>query len=141
MKPGFHVRRSATWVGEPMTRVPLRSPERRLTRESADLVKEFLRLNRRRIRPDPPLSARELARWEDLRLQIEALLSGRDRRRVRGARRGPARGGRLPGGAGARRVVTPAFLRGFTAPAGSGRPWRCGSAARTAGSAARARRA
>src|SRR2546422_11608170 len=87
MKPGFHVRRSATWVGEPMTRVPLRSPERRLTRESADLVKEFLRLNRRRIRPDPPPSARELARWEDLRWQNEELLSGPAGGGLRRARR------------------------------------------------------
>jgi uncharacterized protein (TIGR02266 family) len=53
----------------------LESPARRLTRESADLVKEFLRLNRRRIRPDPPLSTPELVRWEELRWQIEELLA------------------------------------------------------------------
>lgn len=55
----------------------MESPTRRLTRESSDLVKEFLRLNRRRIRPDPPLSTPELTRWEELRWRIEELLSAR----------------------------------------------------------------
>jgi uncharacterized protein (TIGR02266 family) len=53
----------------------LESPTRRLTRQSADLIREFLWLNRRRIRPNPPLSVPELRHWEELRWRIEALLA------------------------------------------------------------------
>ena len=69
----------------------LESPTRRLTRLSADLIKDFLRLNRRRIHPSPPLSAPELRRWEELRWRLEELLAapGYGRRPVRKALRVP----------------------------------------------------
>ena len=54
--------------------ITVESPARRLTRESAALIKEFLGLNRRRIQP-PPLAHSELAHWEELRWRIEDLLS------------------------------------------------------------------
>jgi len=69
----------------------VRSLAPRLTRDSAELLQEFLRLNRRRIRPNPALSTRELDRWEELRSQIEERLSGpRGRRSVRKSLRAPA---------------------------------------------------
>jgi len=46
------------------------------TPETARLVEEFLSLNRRRIRGDPPLSAQEWVRWSELRWLIEEALSG-----------------------------------------------------------------
>jgi uncharacterized protein (TIGR02266 family) len=69
----------------------LQASARRLTRRSADLIKEFVRLNRRRILPNPPLSAPELRRWEELRWQIEELLSapGHGQRHARKALRVP----------------------------------------------------
>jgi uncharacterized protein (TIGR02266 family) len=71
--------------------ITVESPARRLTRKSAALIKEFLRLNRRRIQP-PPLSDPELARWEELRWRIEELLSapGRGKWPARKALRVPA---------------------------------------------------
>lgn len=42
--------------------------------ECAALVREFLPLNRRRVRGNPPLDLDELARWEELRERLEAAL-------------------------------------------------------------------
>ena len=43
---------------------------------SAALVEEFLPLNRRRTRGDPPLSVAELERWMELRWLLEHALNG-----------------------------------------------------------------
>ena len=48
----------------------------RLSPETARMVKEFLCLNRRRIRCQPPLSPRERTRWSELRWRIEESMSG-----------------------------------------------------------------
>jgi len=53
---------------EPTNRRP------RLPPGTAPLIQAFLELNRRRARPNPPLTARELERWTELRWQLEALL-------------------------------------------------------------------
>jgi uncharacterized protein (TIGR02266 family) len=85
--------RRLSWPGRGADQAhAVESPERRLTRESAALIREFVRLNRRRHRPDPSLSPSELARWEELRWWIEELLSapGRSRRPARKALRVPA---------------------------------------------------
>lgn len=56
--------------------------------EPAELVREFLPLNRRRTRGNPPLELHELARWEELRELLEAALGAvpptpnEDRRRA-----------------------------------------------------------
>lgn len=57
--------------------IAVESPARRLSRQAADLIREFLLLNRRRFHPGPALTARERQRWEELRWQIEELLSAR----------------------------------------------------------------
>jgi len=53
--------------------MPSRSP---LTPETTSLVREFLALNRRRLRGNPCLSPHEKKRWIELRGQIEEGLSG-----------------------------------------------------------------
>lgn len=57
----------------------------RLTPETARMVQEFLRLNRRRILASPRLSPEEEERWSLLRWQIEEAMSGSSARH--GARR------------------------------------------------------
>jgi Tfp pilus assembly protein PilZ len=52
------------------------SNDRRLTPEATDMVQEFVRLNRRRLRRNPPLTGLEHQRWLDLRWRIEDLLEG-----------------------------------------------------------------
>jgi Tfp pilus assembly protein PilZ len=52
------------------------SQQRGLPPEAAGLVDEFLRLNRRRVRVRPPLTASEYERWLDLRWRIEDALGG-----------------------------------------------------------------
>ena len=49
---------------------------RRLAPGAAAVRQEFLRLNRRRLRRTPPLTALEHERWMDLRWQIEEMLGG-----------------------------------------------------------------
>ena len=53
--------------------------ERRLVSrvEPSALVEEFLPLNRRRTRGDPPLSIAELERWMELRSLLERALAGK----------------------------------------------------------------
>jgi hypothetical protein len=53
--------------------------ERRLVSrvEPSALVEEFLPLNRRRTRGDPPLSIAELERWMELRSILERALAGK----------------------------------------------------------------
>lgn len=63
------------------------SSPRRLAPEASALVREFLRLNRRRVRRNPPLTALEHERWMDLRWRIEEALGGPGG----GARSGPRR--------------------------------------------------
>lgn len=57
------------------------SDERRLTPEATVLVREFLRLNRRRLRRNPALTGLEHQRWMDLRWRIEESLEGPHARR------------------------------------------------------------
>ena len=45
--------------------------------EPSTLVEEFLPLNRRRTRGDPPLTIAELERWMELRCLLEHALAGR----------------------------------------------------------------
>jgi uncharacterized protein (TIGR02266 family) len=52
-----------------------------LTSAVAERIQEFLPLNRRRFRRDPPLSGRERDRWSELRWQIEEALGGPARKR------------------------------------------------------------
>jgi uncharacterized protein (TIGR02266 family) len=62
-----------------------RTAQRALPPETASLVREFLALNRRRTRGDPPLGVEELERWMELRPLLEEALGcvGRDPRRTR----------------------------------------------------------
>jgi uncharacterized protein (TIGR02266 family) len=52
------------------------SSRSRLSPETARRVREFLYLNRRRIRGGSCLSAKELERWTELRWQIEESMNG-----------------------------------------------------------------
>jgi len=45
--------------------------------EPSELVEEFLPLNRRRTRGDPPLTIAELERWMELRWRLEHALAGK----------------------------------------------------------------
>lgn len=67
----------------------MRSPAPSTLQDLPGLVAEYLPLNRRRLRGDPPLGVRELERWMELRERLERALgarppleaSGRSRRR------------------------------------------------------------
>ena len=65
-----------SWSREPTDIGAVEEPDRRakLPPGAAPLIQSFLELNRRRVRPNPPLTPRELERWTDLRWQLEALL-------------------------------------------------------------------
>lgn len=63
------------------------SESRAFEDERADLVREFLPLNRRRVHGNPPLEVAELARWDELRALLEVALgamppAGEARRRA-----------------------------------------------------------
>jgi uncharacterized protein (TIGR02266 family) len=68
---------------------PMRGPGSSGPQDVTRLITEFLPLNRRRLRGDPPLGVRELERWMELRERLERALgarppleaSGRSRRR------------------------------------------------------------
>ena len=64
-----------------------RDARRPLPLETAALVREFLLLNRRRTRGDPPLALEELERWMELRPLLEQALGARPREAGRGRRR------------------------------------------------------
>lgn len=72
--------------------MPEQGPSKRLPPGAGPLIQTFLALDRRRIRPDPPLSPRERERWEALRWQIQDLLGAGAHvgERVRRALRVPA---------------------------------------------------
>ena len=58
--------------------------------ETAQLIPEFVALNRRRTRGNPPLDVRELERWMELRVRLEQALGsvpgGQEARRRRALR-------------------------------------------------------
>lgn len=100
----------------------------RLPPGTGPLIQTFLALNRRRIRPNPPLGSRELERWNELRWKLEELLGGgahvgeRVRRALRVPTHLPVRVAERGETAAAREIAEAGIFLATAAPAPVGTP-------------------